>query len=54
MPSARSRWRRALGLLALVILAAVARGQSGLYLFTIDQDALGGAPDFSTHSSPTF
>ena len=36
--------RRALVSLLLVVLAAVARGQSSLYLFTIDQDALVGPP----------
>ena len=44
--------RRMLALLLLVVLAAVARGQSGLYLFTIDQDALAGAPDFSFLNKP--
>ena len=39
-------------LLVLVIFATVARGQSGLYLFTIDQDALAGAPDFSALNKP--
>ena len=44
--------RRALAVLALIIVAAAASGQSGLYLFTIDQDALAGAPDFSALNKP--
>ena len=44
--------RRALSVLALVTFAAAARGQSGLYQFRIDQDALAGAPDFSALNKP--
>ena len=43
---------RVLVLLVLVVLAAVPHGQSSLYLFTIDQDALAGAPDFSALNKP--
>src|SRR5688500_4389921 len=44
--------RRAPVLLVLLIFAAVARGQSGLYVFKIDQDTLAGAPDFSSLNKP--
>src|SRR6266545_1563509 len=42
---------RAVALL-LLLLAGTVRGQSGLYLFTVDQDALAGAPDFSALNKP--
>lgn len=44
--------RRGLAVVALVVFAATARGQSGLYVFRIDQDALAGAPDFSALNQP--
>ena len=34
-------------LFLFLVLAGAARGQSNLYRFNIDQDALAGAPDFS-------
>ena len=38
--------------LLLLVLASTLRGQSGFYPFTIDQDALAGAPDFSALNRP--
>src|SRR6266508_2781367 len=38
--------------LIIVVTAGSVFGQSGFYPFTIDQDALAGAPDFSALNKP--